>query len=82
MVEDDPYTFYTLEKIDSDGKRCWKMECRLYELCKVLSRNIREYCTTLFRKIYLDIYSDNVYREDYINTCPITDQDCNPSQQD
>lgn len=75
-IEEDRYSFYSLEKIDPDGKRCWKMECRLDELSKFISDQIRTYCITLFRKIYCDIFSDNLYREDYTEKAPAAQQDC------
>jgi hypothetical protein len=73
---DDPYSFYSLDKIDPDGKRCWKMECRLEEFGKFISEQICNYCITLFRKIYYDIFSDNIYREDYMEKAPAAQQDC------
>lgn len=73
---EDPYSFYSLEKTESDGKRCWKMECRLDELSKFISEQIRTYCITLFRKIYCDIFSDNIYRDDYMEKSPAAQQDC------
>lgn len=75
-TKEDPYSFYSLEKIDPDGKRCWKMECRLEEISKYISEQIRTYCITLFRKIYCDIFSDNIYREDYVEKAPAAQQDC------
>jgi hypothetical protein len=71
----DPYTFYILEKIEDD-KRIWKMECRLYEFSKSLSKNILTYCINMFRRIYFDVFSDNSYREDYKDKCLICRQDC------
>jgi hypothetical protein len=73
---EDRYSFYSLEKIDPDGKRCWKMECRLEEFGKFISEHIRNYCIKLFRKIYYDIFSDNIYREDYTEKAPAAQQDC------
>jgi len=75
-TSEDPYSFYSLEKIDSTGKRHWKMECRLDELSKFISEQIRIYCINLFRKIYSDIFSDNIYREDYLEKAPAAQQDC------
>jgi len=75
-TEEDRYSFYSLEKIDPDGKRCWKMECRLDELSKFISQQIRTYCIVLFRKIYCDIFSDNIHREDYTEKAPAAQQDC------
>ena len=72
---EDPYSFYILEKIDN-GNRSWKMECRLYDLSQNLSTNIIIYSICLFRKIYFDIFKDNIYRKNYIDNCAITQQDC------
>jgi len=71
----DPYSFYTLEKISS-GKRCWKMECRLDDFTHDFIDNILPYCIALFRRIYKDIFSDNVYRDDYISKSQIAEYDC------
>lgn len=73
---DDPYSFYTLEKIEDDGRRCWKLECRVDNFSHDLAYHVKKYCITLFRKIYYDIFNDNVYRENYVDTTAITQQDC------
>jgi hypothetical protein len=73
---EDPYSFYSLEKIDKEGKRCWKMECRLDDFSKFLSEHIKTYCINLFRKIYFDIFNDNLFRKDYIDKAPVFQQDC------
>lgn len=75
-TSDDPYSFYTLENIKTDGKRCWKMECRLDEFSKQFSEQIKQYCITIFRRIYFDMFNDNFYREGYINKSPAAYQDC------
>ena len=75
-TEDDPYSFYILEKVEADGKRCWKMELRLDEFSKTIAQHIQSYCISLFRKIYMDIYNDNMYREDYREKTVIGMQDC------
>jgi hypothetical protein len=74
--KDDPYSFYILEKIEADGKRCWKLECRLDDFSKFICEQIKTYCVNLFRKIYFDIFNDNTYREDYRDKTPATQQDC------
>jgi hypothetical protein len=76
QTEDDPFSFYALEKIDSDGKRCWKMECRLDEISRFIREHLLTYCINMFRKIYYDVFSDNVYREDYTSKEVICNQDC------
>lgn len=72
----DPYSFYILEKIEPDGRRCWKLECRVDDFSHDLSYHIKKYSIELFRKIYHDIFNDNIYREDYIDSVEITKQDC------
>jgi hypothetical protein len=73
--KNDPYSFYSLEKIE-DGKRYWKMECRLEDISKNISERLKNFCIIMFRKIYFDIYGDNVYRSDYVDKFPATRQDC------
>jgi polyhydroxyalkanoate synthesis regulator phasin len=70
----DPYSFYTLEKVND--KRCWKMECRLEDFTNDFIDNILPYCITLFRKIYKDVFSDNTFREDYTLKANILEFDC------
>lgn len=76
-TRDDPYSFYVLENINSEGgKRIWRMECRLAEFSQNLANQIKGYCINLFRRIYYDSFSDNTYRGDYIEKFPITRDDC------
>ena len=72
----DPYSFYSLEKIDAEGKRMWKMECRLDDMSKQISSGLRTYCISLFRKFYFDMFNDNLYRSDYANTYPLGQGEC------
>jgi hypothetical protein len=74
-TQDDPYSFYILESINPAGKRFWKLECRLDEFSKSLSQNIKTFSIDLFRKIYFDIFHDNIYRSNYTQTTPITNED-------
>jgi len=74
--KEDPYSFYCLEKIDDDGRRLWKMECRLYEFTKFISQNLLTYTINIFKKIYMDIFTDNIYRKDYKDKAVICRQDC------
>ena len=71
----DPYSFYTLEKIKED-KRCWKMECRLEDFSIDFTDNVLPYCISLFRKIYKDVFEDNIYRPDYMTKSQILEFDC------
>lgn len=71
----DPYSFYSLETIDS-GNRCWKMECRLEDFTNDFIDNILQYCINLFRNIYRDVFNDNIYRSDYMGKSQVTEFDC------
>lgn len=66
----DPYSFYYLEKIEND-KRCWKLDCRLEDISEELSNTVLPYCITLYKKIYMDMFGDNVYRKDIETIFPI-----------
>ena len=74
--DDDPYSFYILDKITENGNRCWKMECRLDEFSSTVAEKLKTYCIDLFRRIYFDIFSDNTFRDNYQLSVPITSQDC------
>ena len=71
----DPYSFYILENIVKD-KRYWKMDCRLEEFSNSFIINIRPYLIELFRKIYYDVFHDNIFRTDYKTKNSITEFDC------
>ena len=70
----DPYSFYILDKVGT--QRCWKMECRLEDFTVDFIDNVLPYCINLFRKIYKDVFNDNIYREDYMSKSQITEFDC------
>jgi hypothetical protein len=71
---DNPYSFYTLEKIHND-KRYWKMDCRLdYFSCSLIT-NLSDHMIKTFRTIYKDVFGDNEYREKYVYNCQITECD-------
>lgn len=66
--DDDPYSFYILESIKGEGKNRknkWSMDCRLEDTSVKLSSYILPYCITLFRRLYSDVFSDNIFRENY-----------------
>ena len=71
----DKYSFYTLEKV-TEEKRCWKMECRLEDFSIDFTDNVLPYCILLFRKIYKDVFEDNIYRLDYMTKSQILEFDC------
>jgi hypothetical protein len=64
----DPFSFYVLEKIDKTNKRCWKMDCRLEELSNELLISIIDYCIILFRKLYILVFKDNDFRDNFLET--------------
>jgi hypothetical protein len=70
----DPYSFYTLATVGDT--RCWKMECRLEDFVSHFADISLTYCITLFRKIYFDVFEDNIYRKDYMSKSQITEFDC------
>ena len=70
----DPFSFYTLASVGD--RRCWRMECRLDDFSQYFSDVISTYCITLFRKLYKDVFNDNIYRQDYIGKSQITEFDC------
>jgi len=70
----DPYSFYYLDSVNKD-KRNWKMDCRLEEITNNLSSSIKMYLVSIFRRIYFDVFKDNIYRKSYkIN--PVLENDC------
>lgn len=74
-LDADPFSFYTLEKCDLKS-RSWKMECRLEDFTIDFIDNIRPYCVGLFKKLYKDVFNDNMYRSDYLHKAQITENDC------
>lgn len=72
---DDPYSFYYLEKINPDGKRHWKIDCRLDDLSRSIAEKIKFYCVNLYRKIYFDIFKDNLYRKDCFEKAVVFKED-------
>lgn len=62
---EDPYSFYRLTKIEKNGEKHWEIDIRLYETSRELSESLIEYCISLYRKIYYDVFEDNKYRSDF-----------------
>lgn len=73
--EDDPYSFYTLQKIEKN-KRFWDMDCRLEEIASIMIDELLPYAIALFRKIYYDTFHDNNFRENFTNVNAIMKEDC------
>lgn len=73
--DDDPYTFYKLVKIEK-GILHWEIDCRAEHLTNNFISDVLPYLTYLFRKIYRDIFYDNIYRKDYCKTSTVTEYEC------
>ena len=74
-TEDDPYSFYILNKINK-GNKYWKMDCRLEDFTQNIIEQVLPFLITTFRKIYKDIFNDNDFRQNYSNNSQITECDC------
>jgi len=61
---EDPFSFYSLTKIDDD-KILWTMDNRILDLSNDLRFSCLNYCIELFRTIYSTIFHDNDYRENF-----------------
>lgn len=62
--QESPYSFYYLETAEN-SKRLWKMDCRLDETSKYLADQLKIYAIKLYRKIYYDVFNDNIYRPNF-----------------
>ena len=74
-LDDDPYSFYILDKVNKD-KKYWNMDCRLDDVSTGMVNNILPYMINMFRSIYKHIFGDNNFRIDYSSKCQITECDC------
>ena len=70
--KEDPYSFYTLDKIFKD-KRLWSMDCRLEDFSIGLSRSILPYGIAMFRKMYKLVFGDNDYRDNFSSKYQLTE---------
>jgi hypothetical protein len=68
--ESNPYSYYYLEKIENDI-RYWKMDCRLEDVAEEMSTILTPFCLSLYKKIYFDMFGDNMYRSDVESIFPI-----------
>jgi hypothetical protein len=75
-TEEDPYSFYRLDRIDPSGKRMWIMECRLDDFSKNLSNHLTSFYVSNFRKIYFDVFRNHTYTEDYSEKANIFKNHC------
>ena len=63
--DSDPFSFYTLQKIDVNEKRYWAQDCKLVNLCFVLQHEFLHKYIAHFRNVYKHIYFDNIYVENF-----------------
>jgi hypothetical protein len=63
--DNDPFSFFHLKKIENK-KRYWNMDCRLEDFSNKFIDNIRPFLIDMFRKMYFDVFSDNDYRQNFI----------------
>lgn len=61
-----PFAFYKLVKINKNSKR-WEMDCRMQEFITSSKYRLINYLVDIFRKYYYRVYSDNCYRENYLD---------------
>lgn len=73
--EDDPYTFYKLDKIEK-GVLHWEIDCRAENLTNSFISDVLPYLSHIFRRIYRDIFHDNIYRKNYGSTNSVTENEC------
>ena len=74
-TQNDPFSFYRLRKIE-DEKRFWELDCRLEYTAMEIQDNLRNWSIQLFRKIYMDVFNDNTFRENFIEYSQITQYEC------
>jgi hypothetical protein len=72
---DNEFAFYTLEKYDGTN-RSWTLDSRLEELTYKMQDIIRDYCISLFRKIYKHCLNTNDYIENYKLKYNVLEFDC------
>ena len=72
---EDPFSFYYITKIEED-KIHWTMDNRLIDISNDIRFSCIEYCINLFRKIYIDIFHDNDYRQHFERDKEILEFEC------
>lgn len=75
-ADDDPFSFYRLNKILDDGTILWVMDCRAETLSNNFISDLKPYLIMMFRKIYYDIFHDNNYRPNFSSEAVIAETDC------
>ena len=69
------FSFYTLERVEQ-GKRLWKMDCRLEHITDELRGAIKNYILVTFRKNYKACMGHNNYIENYTSKSEVLEFDC------
>ena len=54
----------------------WEQDHNLYNFTVCLYDYIRQYSTNLFRKIYKDVFGDNIYRDNFFQESRVLEYDC------
>lgn len=72
----DPFAFYRLVLIESDGTRRWQLDNRLVNTTNEFVEGMLPFCIEYFKKIYFSIFHDNVYRVGYEEKSSIAQVDC------
>lgn len=72
----DPFAFYRLVLIESDGTRKWQLDNRLVNTTSEFVEGVLPFCIEYFKKIYFSIFHDNVYRVGYEEKSSIAQVDC------
>ena len=73
--DSNEFNFYTLDKIEQKN-RYWKQDVNLYNFTESIVANLRSFGVVLFRRIYKDIFKDNIYRSDWKSQNIATEMDC------
>lgn len=73
--DEDPFSFYLLKKIEN-GRRYWSVDYRLEEFSTDIANIVKTHSVFLFRKIYFDVFKDNMFRENWKDVCVALSQDC------
>ena len=68
--DSNPFSFYILVQVSEDCNRKWDMDSRLEELSTNFIHNTGNYMIKLFRRLYFEVFNDNIYRENFKNKCP------------
>jgi hypothetical protein len=69
------FSFYILDKVEQ-GKRLWKMDCRLEHITDELRGAIKNYILVTFRKNYKNCIGHNNYIENYTQKSEVLEFDC------